>query len=559
MAWMVLLARVLDRHVSWPNLLAAAVLLMLSLDPMQLFDPGFQLSFGAVASLMAFTPRWTEWLTPRLGWVRPGPAIGPPDALLRRAKHGGAPSRMSAPPGGQDVRPTRGVVQGATVLPVGLHRLRHYAAMSLGATSAVWVGLWPLLAWYFSLVSPVSLLANLCLAPLVSALIVVGTLMLMIGTVWEAAVMGAQGLVEGLLHATLWCVRWCDAIPGGSWATAKPAMGVLLGYYGLLGLSLLRRRLGLRVGRVLVCWAVGLMVFSWSAVAARAMASRWLSVVVLDVGHGDSAVIRTPSGRAIVVDAGTQEAGRFRVLPFLKAQGIGTVDALILTHADDDHVGGAVPLLEALHVKRVLTNGGWWDTGSMRRIRELARARAIPLTALAEGMRVEGDPGVTMTVLHPPPEGVPGAARGSNDQSVVLKVTRGEVSVLLTGDLEEGGLPWLLRQGDALRSTVLKVPHHGSRLGAMGERLFQLVRPALAIVSVGRLHHLPAQDTLDALQRAGAAVSLTRETGTVFLRTDGRRLYMRAFRFGNRNRLVGSSAPSTADERIADELTADEH
>jgi competence protein ComEC len=137
---------------------------------------------------------------------------------------------------------------------------------------------------------------------------------------------------------------------------------------------------------------------------------------------------------------------------------------------------------------------------------------------------------VELEVLHPPPGLVPGAAPESNDNSVVLKVTKGSVSVLLCGDIEEAGLPWLLQAGRPLGSTVLKVPHHGSRLGTVGERFFDAVQPQIAILSVGRLHHLPTAETLHALQGTGARIYSTREDGAIHLRTDGHRLEIRTFK-----------------------------
>ena len=122
----------------------------------------------------------------------------------------------------------------------------------------------------------------------------------------------------------------------------------------------------------------------------------------------------------------------------------------------------------------------------------------------------------------------------SNDNSIVVKLTKGTISVLLTGDIEEAGLPRLLRERGALRATVLKVPHHGSRLGEAGERFFRAVHPSFAILSVGRLHHLPAEETVRALERNGAQIFSTRRDGAIHLRTDGTQLEMRTYR-GRRN------------------------
>lgn len=481
MAWVVIGACALDRVISWPNTLAAAALLILLLQPVQLFDPGFQLSFGAVASLLVFTGRWQSWLTARLAWLRPG-------------------------------------------------WLRRYVALSLSATSAVWVGLAPVLAAYFHLVSPVSMLANLLLAPLLSVLISVGTACLMLGTMCAEVMRWSSGPLTWVLRATLRSVSWCHEIPGGYWFVGHPPPWFLIGYYLLVGLSVLRAPWRLSPARLLLCWAAALTVWLWSLVARGAWESNWLRIDVLDVGHGDSIVVRTPHGCTFVVDGGTPEAGRFRVIPFLRFAGIGVLDAVVVTHTDADHVGGAIALLQEMAVRRLLTNGVRDDTMSARLLRRVAAARGIPEVVLASGMRLAGEPGLEIDVLHPPPGFVPGTAPESNDNSLVLKVTKGSVSVLLTADIEEAGLPWLMREGEALPSTVMKVPHHGSRLGQAGEQFFDAVRPRIAILSVGRLHHLPSAETLEALRRTGARILSTRDDGAIHLRTDGRQLEIRTFR-----------------------------
>jgi len=481
MAWVVLGALGLDRTVSWPNTLAAAALAILWVNPTQLFEPSFQLSFGAVLSLLVFAPRAYAWLDRALGWLRPD-------------------------------------------------WFRRYAAASLSGTAAVWAGLSPVLAWYFRLLSLVSLLANLIVGPLMSALVVAGTAALTASTVFDPILRWARGPLALLLEATVRSVLALQSLPGGHWAVPAPAGAALAGYYALVGVSVAHDRLRLRRGRVLAAWALGLTVWLWSLVVLRAMESRWLRVDVLDVGHGDSIFVRLPSGGTVLVDAGTEEAGRFNVLPALRAAGVTLLDALVLTHPDEDHIGGAIPLLAELPVRRLLTNGVHDDTMSARRVRRLAEARGIPETALSAGTRVTLGDGVVLDVLHPPPGLVPGVPPPSNDNSLVLRVTKGSVSVLLTGDIEEIGLPVLLDRPQDLQAAVLKVPHHGSRLGRSGDELVRAVQPRLAVLSVGWVHHLPAAETLDTLTRHRVRVLSTRDAGAVQLRTDGERLEVRTFR-----------------------------
>ena len=181
------------------------------------------------------------------------------------------------------------------------------------------------------------------------------------------------------------------------------------------------------------------------------------------------------------------------------------------------------------------------STYTAREVRRLASERGVKGVVVTAGMTASAGSDVRIDVRHPPPGLVPGTAPTSNDNSVVLKVTMGSVSFLLTGDIEERGLSWLLRDPKALRSTVLKVPHHGSRLGEAGARVFHAVHPQLAVLSVGRLHHLPAPDTLHALEETGAALYTTRDDGAIALRTDGTCVDVRTFKHPVRVKPVGPS------------------
>jgi len=126
----------------------------------------------------------------------------------------------------------------------------------------------------------------------------------------------------------------------------------------------------------------------------------------------------------------------------------------------------------------------------------------------------------------------PAAGLSSNDQSLVLRLRHGDAAMLLCGDLEERGVPLLLGWGEGLAASVLKVPHHGSALGEAAAEFFARIRPELAIISVGRLHGLPAPGTVEQLRATGARMLTTREAGAVTIRTDGRRIQVRTFRNG---------------------------
>lgn len=479
MAWVVLGAAWMDRVVNWPNTLAAAALAILCWNPMQLFDPGFQLSFGAVLSLILL--------------------LGPAQRALEPLT--------------------------ARITPAWLGR---YLAIGLASTVAVWIGLWPALAWYFHLVSPVSLIANLVLVPLVSVLVSAGTPVLAAGLVWPPAFALSAPWLGQVMDLIVAAVRLLHRVPLGHWWTGHASWMVMAGYYALLAATLFARPLRLRPVPLLAAWLIGLNVWIWFSAASALAESGRMEVTVLDVGHGDSLVIRTPRRQTIVIDAGSRQAGRTAVLPFLRWRGWTRVDALVLTHFDEDHIGGAEALLGQAQVRRILTNGAPGGTQTARALLRRAEERGIPVAALQAGGRLTVGGNVAMMVLHPPAGFVPETDPSSNENSVVLRMAFGNTSFLLCGDLETHGLPWVLRWREALVSSVLKVPHHGSALGPMGEAFFQSVRPEIAVLSVGKREGLPSRQTMESLARTGARVLDTRRDGAVTFLTDGLRMRVRS-------------------------------
>lgn len=260
-----------------------------------------------------------------------------------------------------------------------------------------------------------------------------------------------------------------------------------------------------------------------------------LRVTFLDVGQGDSAVIETPTGAVIVVDGGglvgsPTDIGKRVLLPFLKARRLRKVSLVVLSHPHPDHFGGLAAGLAGSHVDTV------WDSGLGRKenVRgtyqlwlssmERQRASFAPLEDICGAHVLDG---VRIEVLAPCPAFA--ADRSANDNSIVLRITYGDRSVLFVGDAEHEEENVLLRQHrEKLRSDVLKVGHHGSRTSTSGAFL-AAVSPRIAVISCGvrnRFGH-PYPTTLRTLAEAGIDVLRTDRRGAVTVESDGRALTVR--------------------------------
>ncbi|MEX1102994.1 MAG: ComEC/Rec2 family competence protein, partial [Dehalococcoidia bacterium] len=237
-----------------------------------------------------------------------------------------------------------------------------------------------------------------------------------------------------------------------------------------------------------------------------------LEVAFLDVGQGDAILVTTPGGKQVLVDGGPSGVEVARELGGVMPHWDRSLDAVVLTHPQEDHVGGLASTLERFDVDVTYATGAKNATESVRAFERQARA-----ISLERGNALEVD-GVRFEVLWPP-AGFEG--NGLNDTSLVLLVSYRDVSVLLTGDIEAPAQRALLAERD-VQADVLKVPHHGSKTS--DPEFLRAVGAGLAVISAGEGNQFghPHEETLAAL--ASTRVYRTDVDGRVIVRSNGRDL-----------------------------------
>lgn len=235
-----------------------------------------------------------------------------------------------------------------------------------------------------------------------------------------------------------------------------------------------------------------------------------------DVGQGDGIIIRTPSKETIVVDGGPRQDFVQEVDSHIPVTD-RTIDLLVVTHADADHITGLAGLVESGRVKNALINR---DTTKQTKIyqRLLAALEQQHVNVIEAQAGQQYDFGETrVQVLWPTVAGLT-AAKESNEKSIVLRVSYGTQDILLTGDAPDTVEKKLLEQGSALDAEVLKVGHHGSKYSST-QAFLKAVRPEYAVVSVGaknRYGH-PALRVMELLDQQGTKTVRTDLRGDIYI------------------------------------------
>ena len=383
---------------------------------------------------------------------------------------------------------------GAIFFVLALRAGRTDAVRAAVATQvAVTLALWPLLASLFGEVSLVSPLANAFAIPLVSLVIVPLTL--------AGALLPLPALLDAahaLMQAAMVALEWLASFP---WAVTECADAPLpVVACAVAGAALLLAPRGMPMRAAGAALLLPLALFR---APAPARGEAWVDV--LDVGQGLAVVVRTAT-HALAYDAGPSwnadsDSGNRIVVPYLRGEGVRRLDGLVITHADDDHAGGAASVAKARAPPWLLSTLPDGD----ERLGLAPESR--PCLA---GMRWDWD-GVAFEVLHPSAAALR-ERRRENDRSCVIRVDAAAGSALLAADIERLAEAELLsRSRERLRADVLLVPHHGSRTSSTPE-FVAAVSPAVALISAGWRNRFR--------QPSPAVEARYRDRGAAVLRTD---------------------------------------
>ncbi|UCH09152.1 MAG: DNA internalization-related competence protein ComEC/Rec2 [Fidelibacterota bacterium] len=477
MAFLYAWGRSIERRPSGWNLLAAAAIISLILNPRSLFSASFQLSFAAVAGILYLYPSLRNWL--------------------------------ASTPFGERVYRRRPLRYASDLFLVGL-----------GAQA----GILPVIISVFHSFSVYVLLANLLVIPLAGLVVMSGLVSLLVSVLWT-------GLAEVIANAT-WLfvtmiqvmVNLSSRLPYLQIVTGRPGVPALGGIIiGILIFPYLFRAEGFRIRiRLVAAMLVLVSIFVW----VSATRERDLKVTVLDVGQGDAIHVAFPDGRHVLMDAGMRtphfDQGRRVVAPYLRGQGVRRLYAAAISHPQADHLGGFSYLLERLPIRELWDTDNPHESGLYQRLKLVADSISVPVRSLMAGDVISIGK-VDLFVLSPD-DFLLRHNYKSNHASLVMKLRYGKTSMLFTGDVEKGVETRLLAYGEFLSADWLKVGHHGSSTST-SEAFLEICRPQGAVISVGagNMFGHPSEEVVARLESAARVVHRTDRDRALVLRSDGER------------------------------------
>ena len=444
-------------------------------------------------------------------------------------------------------------VVGVTFISPGLQEMmgaKGKLGKSLCVSLSATITTLPVLLWNYGAYPWYSVFLNLLILPFMSVLLFLAVVLVMWGLLMEPTSIVVGGM-KWILEYFEWCCRIFERVMFQDGYTGSPGVLQIILYACLVAVAISGMVKYSSLGRKMILLsAINILTLNLSFGA---------EVTMLDVGQGDSVVIRNCNGNVYISDCGSSsvsQVGKYRLLPFLKKKGYGKIKGIFISHLDEDHISGIMEVLEAAPAERIEIRYIFMpesvlfieeDREKMQELQALAGKCGTKMVYLVQGDKIT-DGSMSFVCLYPQSEemgrtmedkeeiirGVEKAkgnsGRNRNNQSLVLLLQYGAFDMLLTGDIEKAGEMEIVKEIDRMSLDALKVAHHGSS-GSSCEELLEVLKPKLSLISCGKNNSYghPHEETLERLEAVGSKVLSTVESGAITLKI-GRKIKVYEFK-----------------------------
>lgn len=465
----------LERDTEIINSICCAAFFILLFQPQQLFDVGFQLSFVA----------------------------------------------------------TLGIVLLVSPLQKCFRFLPQWLKIPLSVTLAAQSVTLPLMIIYFHQFALIGFIANLILVPMVSLVVYLGVIVVLMSILFPFCILKIFApYLWVLLKGIIVISDIFASFPYGQIKGRYFSGWEMILYYVFLMMIFERWREKPWIDKIwfpsLNKWLLTVMIVSISIKSIMFFIPQPLKITILDVGQGDSIIIETPKHHHILLDGGSGgedyqgfDTGEKIIVPYLYNQNIHTLDAIIVSHPHEDHIGGLSYVLQEIPVRVVMGVEENLESDLFYDISNILKQKEIPYEAIGQGDRIQWSSNMYFDVLYPDEKALKMAGDNINNHSLILKLCYKNTTCLLTGDMEREAEKYLLKEDLDLTSDILKVAHHGSDSSSTLEFL-QAVKPRFGAISVGKNNFgHPSDEVIKRLEYLNCKIFLTRVDGGITFISDG--------------------------------------
>ena len=505
MALIFLIALISGKQKDLYSTLALAGLIILAISPQALFDISFQLSFMAVLALIYIVPKFSD-----------------------------IPSKI------------------ISTLPLWTQGIIRYAYLSVIVCIAATIGTLPLIMYYFNRVSCVTIIANLIAVPLLGTLTLAISMLFILSAFFSSTIAGYFIKLASLfVQISIDIINKLAAFPWSSFNTTKPNLIEISVFYLLIFLVIqfieAKRRIipkefssnRFRIIKYLLVITVLFFAADITYLTVRDKLSSDLKITVIDVGQGNSILVQFPGGDNMLIDGGgfsesSFDIGKAVVAPFLYHERISHIDTAVLSHPHPDHLLGLIYIMNNFDVRQIWKSNLPVNPEDFPEWEKTIKFNNLLISFLSNESPERIHNGVQVKVLWPPNYSDKDINDLSydevNDSSLVLKISFGNVSFLIPGDISGNVEKRLIDDKTDLRSDILVVPHHGSNHSSSNE-FIKAAACRYAIVSAGKanLFHHPHPSTLQRYRDAGVNILRTDRDGAITLTTNGNNLKIDTF------------------------------
>lgn len=423
---------------------------------------------------------------------------------------------------------------------------RSHFSLVLWSTLGAWLLSTPVLVAHFGNLVLLGGLANLLAVPLAAVLLYLGLGGVVLALIAAPLAAPLCWLARCLLDLLLTCNTWLASLPLATIDTIHWSLPTTLLWYVVVGggFWLWRsaqargalRAIGWRWGVAVGTAGCGILVLT---AALGQVQGQQLQVSILDVGAGQCVLVQAPGHRNLLIDAGTEPfsasaltGARRRVLPYLALRHVSSLDAIFISHPHDDHCNLAAEVVRSIPTRRLLVGPEQKAEQSYADLLQAARQRGTEVLPAQAGERLQIATDLQIQVLEPTTL-LNRTDDDQNNNSLVLKLTYGQTSILFPADLQQEGEQRLLAdyqaQPETLRSEVLVAAHHAS-IHSDSAEFVDAVQPRMVVVSCGSGPRAPRAQALHVFQDRQLPIWRTDQCGTLLLASDGRQVRIRGYR-----------------------------